>query len=318
MISVNERAYKLIHKIEKDSEALGLALATLPNGSKVVDAGINVQGSLFAGKYYAEICMGGLGKVSFTSESYGDFWLPGVTVVTEQPVLACMAAQYAGWRIDLGDFFAMASGPARALALVEDLFTRLEYRDHSSVAVIALEGRRFPTVEVAEWIARKCRVAANNLWLVVSPTASLVGSVQISARVVETGMHKLMELGFDLKKVVSGFGTAPLAPVAADDLLAIGRTNDCVLYGGKVYYTVQAADREIEKVIEKLPSVASRDYGTPFYQVFQRYSGDFYKIDPLLFSPAEVVINNLSTGRVFRAGQVNREVLKLSLLGGGK
>ena len=38
------------------------------------------------------------------------------------------------------------------------------------------------------------------------------------ARSVETALHKLHELKFDLNQIVSAFGTAPLPPVATKDL----------------------------------------------------------------------------------------------------
>ena len=166
---------------------------------------------------------------------------------------------------------------------------------------------------MAEYAAKKCGLPPGDLWLVIAPTASLVGSVQVSARIVETGLHKLMELGFDLRSVISGFGTCPLSPVAEDDLRAIGQTNDCVLYGGRVWYTVDAPDEAIEAVADRIPSSSSKDYGTSFYDLYRQY-GDFYQIDPMLFSPAEVTISNIRTGRSFRAGRVDPGLLERSLL----
>jgi len=306
-VSVNERAAAIAERMMAEAEALGVRVATLANGARVIDA---AGGGFKAGKLFAEACMGGLGEVTFTALDFGPFWLPGVSVSVERPAVACMASQYAGWAIKVGKFFAMGSGPARALARVEELYERLAYRDEAEVAVIALEGRKPPTEEVAEYIARKCGVSPQKLYILIAPTASVVGSVQISARVVETGMHKMMELGFDIEQVAGGYGTCPIAPVAEDDLRAIGRTNDCVLYGGRAFYTVRADDAELERVIEQIPSSASRDYGKPFYELFQAYGGDFYQIDPLLFSPAEVFINNLASGRSYRAGGPNLEVLR--------
>jgi methenyltetrahydromethanopterin cyclohydrolase len=127
-------------------------------------------------------------------------------------------------------------------------------------------------------------------------------------------MHKMIELGFDVHKVVAGYGVCPVPTVAADDMQAIGRTNDAVLYGGQSYYTVQASDEELSEMVPKVPSSASHDYGALFYDLFQRYGGDFYKIDPLLFSPAQVTFNNLTSGHTFTAGQVNPALLRKSLL----
>lgn len=310
MISVNERAADILRQMTAQAEVLGVAVQTLSNGTTVIDAGIKVPGTFAAGKLFAEACLGGLGEMAFTRLSYAGFWLPGVSVRVEHPAIACMAAQYAGWAVKRGKFFAMGSGPARALYAGEELFEHLSYRDQSKVAVLLLEGRKLPDEEVAEYVAGKCGVDATNLMLAIAPTASLVGSVQVAARVVETGLHKMIELGFDVEQVVAGFGTCPLAPVASDDLKAIGLTNDAVLYGGQAYYAVQATDEGLEQIIDQIPSSASRDYGKPFYELFQAYGGDFYKIDPLLFSPAEVIINNLTSGKTYRAGRPNLEMLR--------
>jgi len=153
------------------------------------------------------------------------------------------------------------------------------------------------------------------LTMVIAPTASVSGGVQVVARVIETGLHKLDTLGFDVRRVVSASGTAPLPPVARNDIRAIGRTNDCVLYGGQARYLVAAGDDELAALAERLPASASADYGTPFYDIFTRYDKDFYRIDPLLFSPAEVWLTSVSSGRTFHAGRVNVDILRTSLFG---
>ena len=320
MLSLNDRALAIVQTMIADAEALQLAVKRLDNGTTVVDAGVNIPGSLEAGRLFAEACLGGMGKIHFCELNFGEFSLPGVDVTVNQPALACMAAQYAGWAVKVEDtsspnnFMAMGSGPARALYQAEHLFQNLAYRDPADVAVLALESHKLPSERVAEWVAEKCRVSTDRLYLLVAPTASLTGSVQIAARVVETGLHKMLVIGFDLNTVLSGFGTCPLAPVAAENLRAIGRTNDAVLYGGKAWYTVRGDDSQIEECIVKLPSSASKDYGTPFYELFQRYQGDFYKIDPSLFSPAEVFLNNVVSGRSFHAGRVNLDIIRQMLM----
>lgn len=314
MISVNEGAAKIVEAMVAQAEGLGIQVSRLPGGAQVLDLGVQAPGSLQAGKYLSEVCMGGLGQVTFLPLQFGDFWLPGVSVSVDSPAIGCMASQYAGWAIKREKYFAMGSGPARALAVVEKLYEKLDYRDKASVAAIVLEGRQLPTDEVATYIAGKCGIDPANLTLLIAPTASVAGSIQISARVVETGLHKMVELGFDVRQIVSGYGMAPIAPVDKDDLRAIGRTNDCILYGGQVYYTVRADDAELAALVERIPSSASSDYGQPFYRLFKQY-GDFYKIDPLLFSPAQVTINNLTSGKSYRAGHLNAGVLGASLLG---
>ena len=319
MISLNENALGVSARLEAAAEALGVVVSKLDNGATVLDAGVETDGSLEAGRLFSEACLGGLADVQFRQLHLEGLVLPGVEVNVHRPVLACMASQYAGWALNVPatetskQYFAMGSGPARALYRGDPIFDDIDYHDPATAAVLTLEASRLPPPEVAAWVAGKCGVAPERLVLLVAPTASLVGSVQIAARIVETGLHKMHEVGFDLHTVRSGFGSCPLAPVAADDLAAIGRTNDAVLYGGRAWYTVETDDRLIERVINELPSVASRDHGTPFAELFHRYGGDFYKIDPLLFSPAEITITNSLSGRTFHAGAVDTAILRASL-----
>jgi methenyltetrahydromethanopterin cyclohydrolase len=259
--------------------------------------------------------MGGLGHVELAPLTIDRETWQGIQVWTDHPAAACMASQYAGWAIAPEGYFAMASGPLRAKARVEtELFAKLGYGEDASRGVLVLETRTLPTPEVVAWVARKAGVAASALTFAVAPTASLAGGVQIVARVLETGLHKMAALGFDLRRVVSASGTAPLPPVAKSDVRAIGRTNDCVLYGGQARYTIRdAADEELETLAATLPASASRDYGTPFVDIFKRYDNDFYKIDPLLFSPAEVWLTSAASGRTFHGGRLNADVLRVSL-----
>ncbi|HJR17709.1 MAG TPA: methenyltetrahydromethanopterin cyclohydrolase [Gemmatimonadales bacterium] len=313
-LRMNEAAGEIADTIAEQPELLRVECYRLPGGARVIDAGVEVPGGIEAGIALSEICMGGLGNVSCTPIQIGTQSYAGLTVWTDHPAVSCMASQYAGWAISVGKFFAMGSGPLRAHARVErELFEKLSYQEETEEGVLVLETRTLPTDEVAAWIAEKARLQPVQLTFLVAPTASLAGGVQISARIIETGLHKIETLGFDVTRVISATGTAPLPPVAKNDLRAIGRTNDCILYGGQARYTVQASDAELEKLAEQIPASASRDYGTPFYEIFQRYGGDFYKIDPLLFSPAEVWLTSTETGRTFHAGRLNPEVLEASL-----
>jgi methenyltetrahydromethanopterin cyclohydrolase len=308
--SLNALAAEIADDMEARAGRLRVRAFVLGNGARIIDAGVESAGGLDAGLALATICMGGLGTVACTAVQLADDVWPGVTVWTDHPAVSCMASQYAGWAISVGKYFAMGSGPLRAHARVEkELFEKLGYAETAERGVLVLEGRTLPTPEVTEWVAAKARVKPSQLTFVIAPTASLAGGVQISARILETGLHKMETLGFDVRKVVSAVGTAPIPPVAKNDIRAIGRTNDCILYGGRARYTIRASDEELAALAEKVPASASRDYGTPFYEIFQRYEGDFYKIDPLLFSPAEVWLTNASSGKTFRSGRVNPDVL---------
>lgn len=310
MRSLNERAAALVRQMAARADELDVEVVRTSKGAVVIDAGVNSPGSLEAGRIYAEICMSGLGKVSFVPYSVEELSMPGLCVAVIRPSLACMASQYAGWQISSGKYFAMASGPGRILRGREDIIKEIGHTEKSDVAVLTLESEGLPPEEVTDRLAEECGVSPDSLMLAAAHTNSITASVQVVARVVETGMHKMHQCGFDIGTVKSGWGTAPLAPVGKNTLEAMGWTNDAVLYGGDVWYHVETDDASIEEVIGKLPSSASKDFGSPFAELFRKYEGDFYRIDPLLFSPARVTINNISTGSVFRAGSPASQVLK--------
>jgi methenyltetrahydromethanopterin cyclohydrolase len=313
-LGMNERAWLLADSCIGRAAGLGVAAQTLPGGARVIDAGVDVPGGLGAGLVLAKLCMGGLGDAVHVPLVIGGETWEGVQVWTDHPAECCMASQYAGWAINPDGYFAMGSGPLRAKARVEkELFARLGYAEDASRGVLVLETRTLPTDAVAAWVARKAGVPESGITFVVAPTASLAGGVQVVARSIETGLHKMDTLGFDVRRVVSAAGVAPLPPVAKNDLRAIGRTNDCVLYGAQARYTIRAEDDELVDLAKRLPASASSDYGSPFYDIFKRYDNDFYKIDPMLFSPAEVWLTSATSGRTFHGGRLDVDVLRASL-----
>jgi methenyltetrahydromethanopterin cyclohydrolase len=316
-LGMNERAWSLADQCVARAADLRIAVHRLASGARVIDAGVDVVGGFAAGRALAELCMGGLGHITFAPLTIDREEWPGVHVWTDHPAAACMASQYAGWAINPDGFFAMGSGPLRAKARVErELFGKLGYAEDAARGVLVLEGRTLPTDAVAAWVASKAGVSPDALTFAIAPTASLAGGVQVVARSIETGLHKMDALGFDVTRVVSAMGTAPLPPTARNDLRAIGRTNDCVLYGGRARYTVRAEDAELESLAARLPASTSGDYGTPFHDIFKRYGNDFYKIDPMLFSPAEVWLTSATSGRTFHAGRLDADVLRRSLFEG--
>jgi len=309
---LNPLAAELCDRLMADAERLRVGIVRRDDGGVTLDCGVEAAGGLEAGRRLAEVCLAGLGEVSFVP-SPRDIW-PGLAVAvrTDHPVPACMASQYAGWQVTGKDYFAMASGPMRAAHGKEDLFQRIGHVEQVEAAVGVLEARRLPPDEVCRDIAERAGVWPHRLTLLVAPTASLAGTVQVVARSVETALHKLLELDFDLARVVSGYGVAPLPPVAADDLAGIGRTNDAILYGAEVTLWVRGDDETLREVGPRVPSSASRDHGQPFAAIFDRYDRDFYKIDSHLFSPAVVTLLNVDTGHSFRFGQTLPAVLRKS------
>ncbi len=315
MVSVNENAFEVVESFLADEDELNVKVHELENGATVIDCGVEVDGGIDAGLLFSEVCMGGLARVGLAEFRTHDVTLPAVYVQTDHPAVSTLAAQKAGWQINVDDYFAMGSGPARALALKpKETYEEIGYEDDADIAILCLESSELPDESVAEYVAEECGVEPENVYLLVAPTASIVGSVQVSARVVETGLYKMLEvLEYDVTKVKYAAGTAPIAPVAGNDFEAMGRTNDAILYGGTVYMYVEEEDEnELKEVVENLPSEASDDYGKPFKKIFEDAGGDFYKIDPGVFAPAKVVVNNLATGNTLIAGRINLDVLKES------
>jgi methenyltetrahydromethanopterin cyclohydrolase len=308
--TLNERAMNVAN-VMASSAALRLEEHDV-GGARVIDCGVKVKGSLQGGLGLAWACVADLASVSLVPGDVDGFACPHVHVWTDQPVLACMASQYAGWQVSAGKFFAMGSGPMRALYGKEALFDHLPGREHSPVAVGVLESRKLPTEEVVTYLCQQLKLTPSQLTLLVAPASSIAGTLQVVARSVETAMHKLHELGFDLMQVLSAQGWAPLPPVATDEINAIGRTNDAILYGGRVVLWVDADDDKLVEVGHKVPSSSSHDYGAPFAEIFERAGRDFYKIDKMLFSPAELVLYNVRSGRHHAFGKLAPDVLRRS------
>jgi len=259
-----------------------------------------------------KICMAGLCEISLSSRNFGDLTLPTIDVATDHPAISTLGAQFAGWQIKIGDYFAMGSGPARALALKpKELYAEIDYKDEADSAVIVLESEKLPPDEVVTYIASECKVRPSKVYAVVTPTNSLAGSAQISGRIVETGVHKLEKVGLDPKKILYGCGYAPISPIHPKSEKAMGRTNDALYYGGETFYTVNFEDDEkLKEIVSKAPSSTAAEYGKPFYEIFKAAGFDFYKIDPNLFAPAVVAVNNIRTGQTFRSGRIDTRILK--------
>lgn len=314
--SVNAFAAPLVARLIDDAVSLRLGIEPLSNGAVVVDAGIDQYGGIEAGRRIAEICMGGLGRVTLHGAGPDMRWPVVVSVHTSHPVLACLGSQYAGWSLTLKEhdksFHALGSGPARALARKEPLFGELDYRDHSEVTCLVLEIDKRPPLPLIDKIARDCRVKPARVALILTPTRSLAGTVQVVSRVLEVALHKTHALGFPLADVVDGHGSAPLPPPSPDFVTGMGRINDAILFGGQVQLFVRGSDEAVRRLAQQLPSSASRDYGKPFAEVFRDYNMDFFRIDPLLFSPARVIVTAMDSGNSFHAGEINTQLLERS------
>jgi methenyltetrahydromethanopterin cyclohydrolase len=323
-INLNKSALRLFNKLVDDADKFGVLVEQSSTGATLVDAGLKAQGGYLAGELVTEICLAGYGKATVMPVQYGDLVLPSVFIQTDHPALSLLGSQFAGWQVKGENYSAIASGPARALALKpKDLYLRLNHQEQSDVAVIVLETERVPPDSVLEQVASKCNVSPKNLYVVMFSTTSLSGAVQVSGRIVETGLHKLERLELDPTIVKHAWGYAPIVPVHPNAGEAMGRTNDAILYGGVTNYTVDYEnEQELQKIVTQAPSSASEmlqeakrlaKNNPRFMDIFKDAGFDFYKIDTNIFAPAVVAITNKKTGKTFRAGNLDVAVLKSSL-----
>jgi methenyltetrahydromethanopterin cyclohydrolase len=314
-ISVNAQAAPHVDRLLRDADRLRIGAARDASGVTIVDAGIGHAGGIEAGLRIAEICMGGLGEVRLRAG--GADWPSWLEVRSSAPVLACLASQYAGWSLAAGKeetggkkFFALGSGPARALAVKEDLYDDLGYRDRAQSGVLVLEVDHAPPRAVIDKVLRDCALAPEHLTIILTPTRSLAGMTQVVARVLEVALHKAHQLHYPLESIVDGVASAPLPPPCADGVQAMGRSNDAILYGGRVHLTVGGDADAARRLAHDLPSSNSADYGKPFADIFKAVQYDFYKIDGALFAPAEAWVSHLDSGQTWRAGALDLELLR--------
>lgn len=314
-LSINRLASNLLQKLVANSEYFGVKIRKTDSGTTIIDAGIEARGGFEAGRLITEICMGGCAEATITHRKYGRLELPSIFVSTDHPVIATLGSQYAGWQINEEGYFAIGSGPARALALKpKEIYEEIGYRDNSDETVLVLETDKAPTTKLIERIATDCKIDTKNFTIIMTPTASVAGATQVSGRIVETGIHKLRKVGLDPNVILHAWGCAPIPPIHPKFANAMARTNDAILYGGTAYYVVKYDDDEkLKEILEKAPSKASKQYGRPFMEIFKEAKYDFYKIDPNLFAPATITINNAKTGETFKNGEINSELLAKSL-----
>jgi methenyltetrahydromethanopterin cyclohydrolase len=313
--SVSATVQPLVERLIREARELRVDVSRVANGAHIVDAGVTAPGGVEAGRRIAEICLGGLGQVSLSYAPY-QRWAWQIVVSTSNPLLACLGSQYAGWSLSHGDgtdaFFSLGSGPGRALAAREDLFKEFGYKDSHDHCVLVLETEKTPPPEVMDKVARDTGVPTERQTYILTPTRSLAGATQIVARVLEVGLHKAHTLGFPLDRILDGHGAAPLCPTAPQFTDAMGRTNDAILLCGEVHLVVLGPDAEAQDLARQLPACTSKDYGRPFAEVFKAVNYDFYKIDPALFAPAVVSVTSYESGRTYRAGRADPELLDKS------
>lgn len=333
-LSLNKKALAVVEEMLSKPEELKIKTSKAACGATVIDCGVNAEGSLEAGLFVTRITAGDLIRISVTTIDYGDFALPALHVSSDYSVLATMGGQLGDWEVRYESYFAVGSGPARALALdrnipmavgakreklrqmglvthtPKEVYERIGYRDSCDKAVIVLESSEIPPNGALELIAEACRIRPKNLFALVAPTPSIVGAVQIAGRIVEVGIHKLALIGFNFTKISFGSGYTPIAPVHQDQAEAMGRTNDAIRYGGVTYYIVDFDD---DKKLKDFVDVVPPSDNKSFTEIFKTATHGFYDVDLQAFAPAVISITNSKTGKTFAAGSVKPEFLRKTL-----
>ena len=317
-VSINKEAMKVVREVIENEEKLGVKVVQMDCGATLVDFGLEAKGSYEAGILFTRITLGDMGIVSLTDWKLDDIHsFTGVELHVTEPLIACLGSQIAGWQLGSGAYATIGSGPARAQGVVPtDMYLDMTpYRDKNNEVVLCIQDIKYPSDDIAKEVAKACEVDIKDVYLLLAPSACIVGSIQVAARMLEQVCHKMHENGFDVGKVFSCRGIAPVAPVVKDETVAMGRINDSILYGAHVEFWVDATDLEIKKVIHQLvSSTSSPYYPALFGEVFEEAGKDFYKIDHAFHSIARIQITNINTGNVFMGGEINYDVIKNSFL----
>lgn len=319
VIQINKRAVELAKVAIQEADALNIAVHTMPSGATLLDFGVEVPGSWDAGLLFSRLSLGDMGTMHLGRwQLDDDYAFACVDLQISQPLIACLASQIAGWQLGEGEFATIGSGPARAVAALEkDRYLQMTpYRDTGAVEVLlCLQDTRLPQDAIALEVADACQVKPEQVYLAIAPSACITGSIQVAARMLEQCCHKMHGHGFDVAQVVHCRGRAPVAPVVSDEVKAMGRINDALLYAGEAEFWVDSTDKAIEHVISHLVSKTSSPfYGVPFSRIFEQAGRNFYAIDHEVHAIAVIQLHNIRTGNSFRAGEINREVIRESFL----
>ncbi len=309
-LSPNRRAMAYVEEMIRRSTELRIEISDLC-GATVIDCGVQTVGGYEAGLLFSKVCLGGLADVTLTWQDFSGLHMPALMVATDHPIRACMASQYAGWTIRCAGRSYIGSGPACAVACRGSLFKLLAYRDDTQNVVLCLESGHIPTEDLVDLVTNECTCKPENLTILVAPTNSIVGTVQVAARALETALFKLRRIGYALGNIVAGSAVCPVSPTASTTIDGLGRTNDAISYGSTSWISVLDTDENLEAVIGQVPASAAPGYGLSYKQ-FGQGSDSVFSRGAEGFNPAVIWVNNLNSGNTFTAGELREDVMRVS------
>ncbi|WP_161843794.1 methenyltetrahydromethanopterin cyclohydrolase [Pseudoflavonifractor sp. 524-17] len=316
--SLNQRAAELIRReILPHQEQLQVKAHHLSNGATVIDMGVHEKAGWRAGQLFTHTCLGGLGRLDFTTMWIGPHLVPAATVTVDRPAVAELSSHDAIFVLDYRGARITFSGPFRALGPFDDYAAKVPYRDEwRELAVAHLQTDELPDEALTGLLADAIGISPQNLCLLAARTGTLSGAVQVTARNVEQTFPTLVDRGFDVNCVVQAAASSPIIHGGDDENMAYGRVNDCLIYGQETNLWVDCPDGDIQRILPDLTFDKNTDiYGTPFEELFARSGRSWANVPRDWDAPCKVNFHNLRTGRTFSSGRLGYEVLEKSFLG---
>ena len=318
--SVNTVAAGIIEEeILPRANQLNIQIHTLANGAIVLDMGIYAKGGFRAGRYFAEVGMGGLGIVRYKLMKLNRYWVPGLQVIADNPAICEMSAYVAATRVDWHGNLQVVSGPVRSIRGSDEFARAVEYRDpNPRKAVAGVQCTVLPDEELAERISHACGISADRLYIMAARTGCMTGAVQVCARNVEQSLPTVYDRGFRMDYILEGNATTPLCCIVNDEQIAYGRVNDCLIYGQEANLTVDCEDADISIMLEDIPFSKNDDiYGTPFAELFGRCGNNWANVPRDWDAPCRINFFNKRTGNIYSTGRLHLSVLEKAFLGDG-
>ncbi len=299
-LNLNEKSFKILEKLKGIEGVKAIEFNTEAGKITIIDLGVNskLEDKIpeTVGISVAESSMGGLGRVSIKNNRI-------FVDMEKEPAVAALSCQLAGWGMEINGKKALGSGPARIPAKKPSgLIDRIGYHEISEKSALILETEILPDEKTCKRILEETN--SDELIIAAFRDKSMAGLINVIARVVEVGLYRLDRVGYNVNKVISARGNAPIPRITEDIMFT---SNDAIIYGGIVEIKVNDWD---ENLTEKAVSLSSRVYGKTFKSLFQEARGDFYRIDPEIFAPAELTVTDVAGNREYHTGRVNDEILR--------
>lgn len=318
--SVNEAAARIIEQeVLPKADRLNIVVRTLNNGAIVLDMGIQAKGGFRAGKYFAEIGMGGLGKLTYGMIQLDNYLVPGLRVFTENPGVCEMSSYVAATKVSWKGSVQVVSGPVRSICGSDAFARAMDYRDpEPRKAVAGVQTTEMPDEELAEEIASACGTSAKRLYIMAARTGCMAGAVQVCARNVEQALPTVYDRGFTMSQILEGNAATPLVCVVDDEAVAYGRVNDCLIYGQETNLTVRCRDEEILAMLDEIPfSKNTAIYGRPFQELFAECKNNWAYVPRDWDAPCKINFFNAVTGNSYTTGKIGNQPLERAFLGDG-